>query len=433
MQVVLIFMNAVCASAEIAVISVNGTKIQKMAEKGDRKARRLAKITAQPARFLSTIQVAITLAGFLGSAFAADTFAEPLVGVLTNAGLKLPQPVIKSICVVLITLILAYFNIVLGELVPKRLAMKNAEKMALGISGVLKVVSVIFAPIVWLLTISTNGLLRLLGINPNEDEEQVNEEEIMLMVEAGSEKGTIEPEENEYIKNIFDFKEQTVGEVCTHRVNTEMLFTEDDDSVWNATILDSLHTYYPVCGKQVDDIAGILDTKKYFRLTDKSRENVMKNAVNPPVYVGEATPANVLFNQMKTSREYFAVVVDEYGGILGIVTLHDLLELIVGDLTEKNEESDYAIEQVADNRWEITGLAPIDEVEKALGITLPETATEEFQTFGGYVLYLKGSLPEDGATFELETDSMKIEVLSVEDRCVRKLAVEPKRTAEAAA
>lgn len=397
LQFVLIFLNAVFASAEIAVISTNETKLQKMAERGDKRAKRLVKMTSQPARFLSTIQVAITLAGFLGSAFAADNFAGPLTNVLVKAGLPLPASFINSICVILITLILAYFNIVLGELVPKRIAMKRAEKTALGISGVLRFVSVIFAPVVWLLTASTNGLLRLFGINPGEDEEEVTEEEIMMMAEAGSEKGSIDSEENELIKNIFEFKEQTVGEVCTHRKDTDLLFLSESDEEWAARIASTRHTYYPICGKGIDDIAGVLSTKDYFRLDDKSRENVMKKAVSAAVFVTENTPANTLFYKMKISREYFAVVVDEYGGMSGIVTMHDLLELLVGDLTEKDDKEEYEISRLSETEWEITGLAPIDKVEASLGVKLPEEESEHFETFGGYVCGMMGTLPEDGA------------------------------------
>ncbi|MFQ7701181.1 MAG: hemolysin family protein [Christensenellaceae bacterium] len=431
LQFVLIFLNAVFASAEIAVISTNETKLQKMAERGDKRAKRLVKITSQPARFLSTIQVAITLAGFLGSAFAADNFAGPLTNVLVKAGLPLPASVINSICVILITLILAYFNIVLGELVPKRIAMKRAEKTALGISGVLRFVSVIFAPIVWLLTASTNGLLRLFGINPGEDEEEVTEEEIMMMAEAGSEKGSIDSEENELIKNIFEFKEQTVGEVCTHRKDTDLLFLSESDEEWAARIASTRHTYYPICGKGIDDIAGVLSTKDYFRLDDKSRENVMKKAVSAAVFVTENTPANTLFYKMKISREYFAVVVDEYGGMSGIVTMHDLLELLVGDLTEKDDKEEYEISRLSETEWEITGLAPIDKVEASLGVKLPEEESEHFETFGGYVCGMMGTLPEDGASFELSTEQMNVRVLSVEDRCIKRVIVTlPERKAE---
>ena len=431
LQFVLIFLNAVFASAEIAVISTNETKLQKMAERGDKRAKRLVKMTSQPARFLSTIQVAITLAGFLGSAFAADNFAGPLSNVLVKAGLPLPASFINSICVILITLILAYFNIVLGELVPKRIAMKRAEKTALGISGVLRFVSVIFAPIVWLLTASTNGLLRLFGINPGEDEEEVTEEEIMMMAEAGSEKGSIDSEENELIKNIFEFKEQTVGEVCTHRKDTDLLFLSESDEEWAARIASTRHTYYPICGKGIDDIAGVLSTKDYFRLDDKSRENVMKKAVSAAVFVTENTPANTLFYKMKISREYFAVVVDEYGGMSGIVTMHDLLELLVGDLTEKDDKEEYEISRLSETEWEITGLAPIDKVEASLGVKLPEEESEHFETFGGYVCGMMGTLPEDGASFELSTEQMNVRVLSVEDRCIKRVIVTlPERKAE---
>ena len=431
LQFVLIFLNAVFASAEIAVISTNETKLQKMAERGDKRAKRLVKMTSQPARFLSTIQVAITLAGFLGSAFAADNFAGPLTNVLVKAGLPLPASFINSICVILITLILAYFNIVLGELVPKRIAMKRAEKTALGISGVLRFVSVIFAPVVWLLTASTNGLLRLFGINPGEDEEEVTEEEIMMMAEAGSEKGSIDSEENELIKNIFEFKEQTVGEVCTHRKDTDLLFLSESDEEWAARIASTRHTYYPICGKGIDDIAGVLSTKDYFRLDDKSRENVMKKAVSAAVFVTENTPANTLFYKMKISREYFAVVVDEYGRMSGIVTMHDLLELLVGDLTEKDDKEEYEISRLSETEWEITGLAPIDKVEASLGVKLPEEESEHFETFGGYVCGMMGTLPEDGASFELSTEQMNVRVLSVEDRCIKRVIVTlPERKAE---
>lgn len=423
LQVILIFFNGVFASAEIAVVSANETKMQKMAEKGNRRARRIVKLTSQPARFLSTIQVAITLASFLGGAFAADNFAEPLVEAIMRTGISVPQSVVNSVCVILITLVLAYFSIVFGELIPKQIAMKNSEKMSLGLSGILRFVSVIFAPIVWLLTISANGVLRLMGINPNETDEEVTGEEIMMMAEAGSEKGSIDTEENEFIKNVFEFKELTVGEVCTHRKDTDLLFMDKTDEEWKTLIYATRHTYYPICGKGIDDVRGVLSTKDYFRLEDKSRENVMKRAVSPAVFVAENTPANTLFYKMKMTREYFFVVVDEYGGMSGIVTLHDLLEQLVGDLTEKDEEAEYTIRNTGENEWEITGLAPIDKVEEALGVKLPEEESENYETFGGYVCGMMGTLPEDGSTFELSTDRLNIRVLSVADRCIKRMIV----------
>ena len=188
-QVLLIALNAVFAGAEIAVISVNETKMKKMAEEGDKRAKRLLSLTTDQSKVLSTIQVAITLAGLLGSAFAADSFAEPLAQAIIGLGVTSAggQSAINILCVILITIILAFFNIVFGEIIPKRVAMRRAEKMALGISGVLKAVSVVFAPFVWLLTVTSNGILRMFGIKPGEEDNPVTEEEIVLMAEAGSE------------------------------------------------------------------------------------------------------------------------------------------------------------------------------------------------------------------------------------------------------
>ena len=424
LQIVLIYVNAVCASAEIAVISTNETKINKMAEKGDKKAKRLAKLTSEPARFLSTIQVAITLAGFLGSAFAADTFAGPLVVLLLNAGVPISAGILNTICVILITLTLAFINIVFGELVPKRLAMKNPEKKALGISGFLVFISKLFAPIVFILTKSTNGLLKLLGVSPEQEEEQVTEEEIILMAETGSEQGLIESEENEFIKNIFDFKDQTVIEACTHRKDTILLFLNESDDEWIEKIKNSKHTYFPICGDTIDDVVGVLNTKKYFRLDNTERQSVLKNAVETPMFVNENIPCNEVLLKMKTKREYFAIVVDEYGGMCGIITLQDLIKLIVGDFIEKDETADYEIIKINDTTWEIQGIAPFDEVIKRLELNISLEETDDFETFGGYVIYLKGDIPLDNETFEVTTENFNAKILKVEKKCITKMIVE---------
>ena len=259
--IILIFLNATFASAEIAVISMNDTRLKKLAEQGDSRAVKLSSLTRQPARFLATIQVAITLASLLQSAFAAENFAGPLVAVLLNAGVKIPEGILRSVCVFLITLILAYFNLVFGELVPKRIAMKKSESLALAMSGILYVVSRIFAPLVWLLTVSTNLILRLLGMNPEEEGDTVTEEEIRMLLAEGNEKGTIASEENEMIQNVFEFNDISVEEICTHRKDTELLFVSDDNTVWEDTIRAHRHTYYPVCRENQDDIIGVLDNR----------------------------------------------------------------------------------------------------------------------------------------------------------------------------
>ncbi|MBR2062030.1 MAG: HlyC/CorC family transporter [Anaerotignum sp.] len=408
LQVVLIALNAIFASAEIAVISMNDTKLQKMAKEGDTRAKRLVALTEQPTKFLSTIQVAITLAGLLGSAFAAENFAGALVAAIQGTGVGISAAVLETFAVFVITLILAYFNLVFGELVPKRVGMKKAEGLALGMSGMLTMVSKFFAPLVWLLTASTNGILKLLGINPEDEDETVSEEEIYMMLEVGAEKGTIDREETEWIRNVFAFDDTSVDEVCTHRVDVTALGLEESDEEWKETILQSRFTYYPVYDEDQDDIVGVLNTKDYFRLEDKSRENILAKAVEKPYYVPETMKADVLFHNMKKERKHFAVVLDEYGGLSGVISMHDLMELLVGDLDEDEKE----IVAVGENTWKISGGASLDDVAEELELKLP---VEEYDTFGGYIFGELGKIPDDGAKFELEAGGMKIQVEKVEN------------------
>ena len=310
----------------------------------------------------------------------------------------------------------------------KRIAMRNPEKLSLFLSGILTFVSYAFAPFVWLLTVSSNGILRMFGIKPEDTGEDVSEEEIMLMAEAGSEKGSIDAKENEFIQKVFEFKENDVGDVCTHRKDVDFLFDRDGQEVWENTIKQSNHTYYPVCGKDIDDVIGVLNTKIYFRLDDKSKENVKQQAIMPPVFISETMPADDLFYRMKNTREYFAVVLDEYGGINGIITLHDLLELLVGDLQEKGEDPDYEITRIDDDTWEVTGLAPFDEVIEKMDIRLPEDELEkdDYETFGGYVCEMLGAVPDDGSTAECENDYVKVQVLLVNEHRIEKMRITKK-------
>ena len=406
LQVVLIALNAIFASAEIAVISMNDTKLQKMAKEGDARAKRLVTLTEQPTKFLSTIQVAITLAGLLGSAFAAENFAGALVAVMQGTEVGISTAVLETFAVFVITLVLAYFNLVFGELVPKRVGMKKAEGLALSISGMLTMVSKFFAPLVWLLTVSTNGILKLLGINPEDEDETVSEEEIYMMLEVGAEKGTIDREETEWIRNVFAFDDTSVDEVCTHRVDVTALGLEESDAEWKETILQSRFTYYPVYQEDQDDIVGVLNTKDYFRLEDKSRENILTKAVEKPYYVPETMKADVLFHNMKKERKHFAIVLDEYGGLSGVISMHDLMELLVGNLDADEKE----IVAVGENTWKISGGASLDDVAEELEIKLP---VEEYDTFGGYIFGELGKIPDDGTKFMLEAGGMKIQVEKV--------------------
>ena len=247
LQVVLIALNAIFASAEAAFLSINSARIEKIIEEGDRKtrkrARRLQKLTKDSSKFLSTIQVAITLAGFLGSAFAADSFAQPLTNWFNSLSFMVSRGVVipEVVFVIVITVLLSFFSIVCGELVPKKIAMKNAEKLSLGLSGFIRFMSVIFAPVVWILTVTTNGILRMFGINPNEEEEAASEEEIRIMLDTSSEAGAIDSMENEMIQNIFEFDDILISEVCTHRRDVDMLYREDTIDEWREKIVTSRH------------------------------------------------------------------------------------------------------------------------------------------------------------------------------------------------
>ena len=417
LQVVLIALNAVFASAEIAVLSINDSKLARMAAEGDKRAVRLARLTSQPARFLATIQVAITLSGFLASAFAAENFSDGLVSWLISLGVGIPASTLNAIAVVLITIILSYFTLVFGELVPKRVAMRKAESLALGISGLISAIASICAPVVWLLTVSTNGVLRLLGIDPNAEEDPVSEEEIRMMVDAGSEKGTIDHEEKRLIQNVFEFDDLTAGEIATHRTELTLLWMEESMEEWKNTIRNSRHTLYPVCGESADDVIGILNAKDYFRLEDQSREAVMKEAVRPPYFVPERVKADVLFRNMKHSRNPLAVVMDEYGGITGIVTINDLVEQLVGDLGEDpaEEAPPVLIEALDSGTWQIHGDAPLEDVAQALGVSLP---CEKYDTFNGLVFGALAVIPPDGSTVDVETAGLIIRVTQIRDHQV---------------
>lgn len=332
-QVVLIALNAVFACAEIALLSVNDAKLSKLEEQGNRKAKRVRKLTEDPARFLATIQVAITLAGFLGSAFAAENFSGMLVDWVISLGVKIPRATLETLAVVVITLILSYFTLIFGELVPKRVAMKKADGLALGLSGLLSMISKLFAPIVWFLSISTNAVLRLLGVDPHEEEEAASEEDIRLMVDESDE---IEHEEKQFINNVFEFNDLTAGEIVTHRKDVDLLWMEDTIEEWEITIHDTRHTRYPICEDSQDNIIGVLNAKDYFRIKDRSRENVMKEAVYAPYFVPESVKADALFREMRKSKNPISVVLDEYGGVVGIITYNDLLEQLVGEFEDED-------------------------------------------------------------------------------------------------
>ena len=361
LQLILITTNAIFACAEIAVISLNDTKLTKLVSMGDKRAIRLAELTEQPARFLSTIQVGITLAGFLASAFAAENFSDPLVNWLVGLGVTIAPSTLNTIAVVVITLILSYFTLVFGELVPKRVAMRKAEQLALVMSGLVYLVSRVFSPIVWLLTVSTNSVLRVIGIDPLEDDDHITEEEIRMMVDAGSEKGAISHNEKDMIQRIFEFNDKNAEDIMTHRTDVAILWMDETDQQWEETVLENRHSVYPVCDESPDDIIGILKAKDFLRLKNRTRENIIEQVLRPAYFVPETVRADVLFRNMKNTRNHFAIVLDEYGGMSGIITMNDLLEEIVGVLEDDDTvpAEPPLIAQIEPDTWQIAGWAPL--------------------------------------------------------------------------
>lgn len=420
--IILIALNAMFAATEIAVISMNDVKLKNMAEGGDKRAIRLVSLTEQPARFLSTIQVAITLASLLQSAVAAETFADQIVDKLLAAGVSIAPGVLHGVSIVVITLILSYFTLVFGELVPKRVAMKKTEFIALGMSGILYGVAKAFAPIVWLLTKSTNGILRLLRINPEEEDSSVTEESIKMMLAEGKEKGVIQPEEDELIQNIFEFDDITAEEMCTHRRDVIALSLSDDFEEWKKTIRESRHTKYPVCGDNLDDIVGVLDTRDYLMHPAGDKQQVVNNTVEKAMLVPESMKANSLFRKMQENREYFAVVIDEYGGMSGIVTLHDIMEALLGDLSEKESPiKPEEIEKISEDKFVIQGSADLEDVAEALDIEMP---IDVYDTFSGFICGVLGRIPEEGEKFKCKWEDWTITAHNVKHHIVESATIE---------
>ena len=431
LQLLLILLNAFFAATEIAFVSLNENKLKHQAEDGDKKAKKILKMVEEPTGFLSTIQIGITLAGFLGSAFAADSFSDRLVNWLINIFnlAESARPTLDAIAVIVITLILSYFTLVLGELVPKRIAMKNSEKFARTVCGFINSLATVLKPIVWFMTVSTNGVLRLCGINPKEEEETVSEDDIRLMIDIGEEKGTIDADEKEMIENIFEFGDTTINEIMIHRTAVtfiDILSTHDEIM---QIIEESGYSRFPVYEENADNIIGILRAREYLLETKKNNNIDIKSLLKPAKFVHESVRADVLFKDMQKTHVHMSIVVDEFGGTSGIITLEDLLEEIVGNIyDEYDEQNKPDITQLEDNLWRIAGTTQLDDICDTLDIDI-DYETEEYKTLGGMVFSEMPSIPDDGSLPEVEVKGLKIKVekivdLKVESALVSKLVVE---------
>ncbi len=421
--VVLIFVNGFFAASEMAMVTLNDAKLKLMSEDGNRKAKLVQKLLNQPTKFLASIQVGVTVAGFMTSAVAADKFAEPLSNVIYNL-IKTRYDLIHSVVLILLTVLLAFISIVFGEMVPKRIAMNNPERVSFAFAPVLMFFYKFSKPAIFLLSKTTNGTLRLLGINPNAQPEEVTEEEIMMMVDVGKENGVIEESQKDMIAGIFEFDDTTADEVMTHR--TEIVAVEINshiDEVISYTVNEG-YSRIPVYEDDLDNIVGVVYVKDLLKYVGKNIESeiTIKDCMRKALYIPKSIKLREVFTKLTENRMQMAIVVDEYGGTAGIITMEDLLESIVGNMQDEFDDEEEEISRESDTVFTIEGTAPLDEVAPLLDITIPDDT--EYDTIGGFLTGLLERIPDEDENPEIEFDYVKFTVLSVEERRIASIRAE---------
>ena len=424
LQVVLIGLNAFFAATEIAVVSLNTTKLKKMEEEGDKRATRLLKMVDAPSSFLSTIQIAITLSGFLGSAFAADSFSGYIVDWVYNGlGLTMiPQGVMNGFATVVTTIILSYFSLVFGELVPKRIAMQKSFQVACFTSGVVSAVATVVRPVIWLLSVSTNGVLKLLHMKVEAEEETVTEEEIRMMIDLGGQKGTIDQEEQEWIENVFRFDDISVREAMTRTADVEAFSLNATDEEIIHTIRETGLSRYPVYDEDINDIVGTLNARDFLLERGAEHPRSLKELLRSPYFVPESIHADDLFRDMQTKKIHIAIVIDEYGQTAGIITIEDLLEEIVGNIYDEFDPAEAPeMEKLGDNLWRVNGGVFIDELAEELDMEIPED--EDYDTVGGMIFSCLHTIPADGTQFDVQVNGLDIHVEKIEDRRIEEALI----------
>ena len=411
--VILILLNAFFAATEIAFISLNDAKIEKQAKEGNKKAKQIEKMIKSPSKFLATIQIGITLAGFLSSAFASDAFADQLAPVLNTWMPFISLGVWKSISIILITIILSFFTLVFGELVPKRLAMKNYEKISFATIGIIRTIAILTSPFVKLLTVVTNAVSKIFGVSENE-EETVTEEEIKMMVDQGEEKGTIQEEERELINNVFEFNDITVSEIMKHRkdifavdinISTEELLQELSQEEYR-------YSRIPVYDETIDEIKGILYVKDVLKNINKKSFRV-KNVVKEAYFVSQNRLINEVFKELKRNKMQIAIVIDEYGGTAGLVTMEDILEELVGDIFDEYDEIEEEYHKIDENTYLLSGSMTIYDVNKLLDAKIPEG---DYDTISGFLQEKLGRIPEDEESPIIDTKTVTYKIEKYEDK-----------------
>lgn len=412
---ILILLNAYFAATEIAFISLNDARIEKQAKEGNKKAKQIQKMLKNPSKFLATIQIGITFAGFLSSAFASDAFAGMLAPVLNEWMPFIGIETWQNISIVIITIILSFFTLVFGELVPKRLAMKYYEKISFATIGVIKGISVITAPFVKLLTWSTNIVSKLFGVGEQE-EEIVTEEEIKMMVNQGEEKGSIEENEKELINNVFEFNDIIASEIMTYR--TDIYAIEINEDVYE--ILDEIDEYkysrIPVYEETIDNIKGILFLKDILKLVSTRKEFKIADIMREAYFVPESKSIDEIFEELQANKMQMAIVVDEYGGTAGLLTMEDILEELVGNIFDEYDDVEVEYKRLDDNTYLIDGSVSLYELKKILDVELPEG---DYETLSGYLIEKLGRLPEEDEHPVIEDEHLTYKIEEYEDRRIK--------------
>lgn len=410
--IILILLNAFFAMAEIAFISVNEAKISKRAKENDTKAILIEKMLKTPSKFLATIQIGITLAGFLSSAFASDTFASYLAPYLHSIIPQISIDVWNAISIIIITLILSYFTLVFGELVPKRIAMKNYEKILYSTIGIINMISKITSPFVKLLTISTNFISKIFGVEAQE-EEIVTEEEIKIMVDAGQEDGTIDEEAKELINNVFEFNDIEASEIMTHRTDIFAVEINDDIDKMLSKIDSLKYSRIPVYEETIDEIKGILYVKDILKSLKDNKKIKIKNLMRDAYFIPESKYINEIFRELQKNKKHMAIVVDEYGGTAGLVTMEDIIEELVGNIFDEYDDIENDYEKIDENTFLINGSVNINDLNKILDVEVPEG---DYDTLSGYLLEKLGRIPDDTENPIIETRDVVYKIEKYEDK-----------------
>lgn len=415
--IILILVNGYFAASEIAFISLNDAKIAKQAKQGNKKAKQILKMLENPSGFLATIQIGITLAGFLSSAFASDAFASRLAPILNQWIPSITIGVWQSISIVVITIILSFFTLVFGELIPKRLAMKHYEKIAYATIRVIRGIYIVTIPFVKLLTFSTNIISKLFGVS-EKDEEVVTEEEIKMMVDEGEEKGSIKEEEKNLINNVFEFNDITVSEIMTHRTDIYAIEINQNLNELIEELDEYKYSRIPVYEGTVDEIKGILYLKDLLKYV-KSKKNIkLKTIIHPAYFVAQSKPINEVFKELQKRHNQMAIILDEYGGTAGLVTMEDILEELVGDIFDEYDEIEKEYETIDDNTYLISGSVTINDLSKILNINIPEG---DYETLSGYLQDMLGRIPEDKEKPIIETKEVTYKIEEYEDKRILKV------------